>query len=1338
MGDSSLPSLFSLWTKVQEKTSLAERPSPQLVIPKFTKLNDMVYLVHEPPPEVKPELEVVFFHGLQLEHFTEPHVTTWVTRDNSQCWLQTWLVDSFPKARIFTVSYDASATKTVESGRMDMYQTGENLLSDLIAEEVGIGQAGCPVVLVGHCLGGLVLKELCLFAEMACRRKTGKPRAQCAHALFSNLKGMFFYGTPHTGSMLGDMFQDCFNSVGALAEEIEILKTSSTRRNEHFMELKSAEKWLTYGIGESKETFVQCIERYIHVVSEASTRPYMDEYYSGMGDHYEICKPTGKTDSTFLRLCAFLRRVQQDSLLERPVEVDPNALLPFYVDKEDRAKKVQLMLAESDTCMVCIAGLSGSGKTALAEQVYHKIRRNYDVACFVSLESIAAAGSSRQGILRKIQEELGNADRGPRQNLSSIILSFREKKVLLVLDNVESQAPLDALCISTWLQKSSSKIVVTTTNSSSIATTSPWLRSPLNTFKVPYLTDDESKDLFCHYAFNGGDGPADLKDYIMCTISKCNNYPLFIKILGACISKRQFKDKQLWKDLVTRLEEAEEVNAGRDERLWAKLRVCFDDLQASEKEIFLDVATIFHGYPLSLLKCIWKGCRKTSHLALQNLKEQFLVYDDKDNIKMHQHLRRLGKRIACPDGVDIDKWRWISGSVTANELINYHEGIVETLALELHPLKNEILTLRISTFKNYSCLQYLILEDVSMQGTRLELPRSLVYLRWKNGLFVVCPVDFTHLKNLVALEFLDCESMRSLPADVVHAQKLTWLKLEGCKSLMELPSGLPNCLELLGLNRTGLRRLPRDLWRFKNLTSLQANWTQLTRVPQWLDQLKMLQTLDLDGTKMTSLPESIRYLKCLEHLLLQHTKLSRLPESIGQLQNLERLELDNTPLEVLPDSIGSLQSLSTLNLIYTQLTTLPNTIGDLVRLRDFRVFSTKWRGFPESFRNLSGLDNVGLPVLSLYLDSEEVGDQAEESALDPGDALPQSGVHSFLSQLSSFQRVNHLHLWGTGCAESSLPALFSGLQYMSNLRFLLLVGFNLPEMIPSDIGKLPSSLEEICIQSWERLREVPVCLKQLSNLVTLCLVKLPQLCGLPELISALPSSVKSLIISECGRLLHCLRCGFSLERGVSSSDGTCTCPLVESLNLVSPSQLNLYAVCSDSWSILECFLECCGKHHAEDIGYTINHKELEKAKKMAIQVRHESGSIGYILDSKLAMQLFREMCSRPCGRHISRPKAYTGSAHHSFSGSDQFVHLITGMGFSPKHVDVLVWNRSGEGDATEADCGEIDKGSAAPELKGSISCAAMMHEIVRVLFELWAFIYPSICVPCFVGVGVLF
>lgn len=332
------------------------------------------------------------------------------------------------------------------------------------------------------------------------------------------------------------------------------------------------------------------------------------------------------------------------------------------------------MLAQADTYAIFIVGLSGSGKTALAQQVFHEIRNSYEVPFCVSLERIESTSTARHDTLRKIGQELGEADRGSRGNLASIIRHFRHRKGLLVLDNVETQAQLDALCIQTWQLSSSSRIIVTTTNPSCIAPTIPWVRSPLKTFEVPLLSYPESVDLFSHYAFGNGYGPEDLVDCIQQVIVKCDAYPLFLKILGACISKRKFGDKKLWLDLVTRLEDAEEVNAGRDEKLWAKLRLCYEDLQPSEKQMFLDISTVLYGYPLPLLRCIWKDCRRASHLALQNLQEQFLVFEDAlGNIRMHQHLRNLGKSIACPQGIAIEKWQRISESSTATELINYHE-----------------------------------------------------------------------------------------------------------------------------------------------------------------------------------------------------------------------------------------------------------------------------------------------------------------------------------------------------------------------------------------------------------------------------------------------------------------------------------------------------------------------------------------------------------------------------------------------------------------------------------------------------------------------------------------
>ncbi|KAL3691526.1 hypothetical protein R1sor_005177 [Riccia sorocarpa] len=124
-----------------------------------TKLNDEVYEVYR-PASGSFNLEVVFFHGFQRGDFgdAERRATgTWTTKDGT-CWLKTWLVERFPQARILAVSYDSGTQVSESEARMDMYLICENLVQSLI-DLAGVGQS-CPMVLVGHCIGGLVLKAL--------------------------------------------------------------------------------------------------------------------------------------------------------------------------------------------------------------------------------------------------------------------------------------------------------------------------------------------------------------------------------------------------------------------------------------------------------------------------------------------------------------------------------------------------------------------------------------------------------------------------------------------------------------------------------------------------------------------------------------------------------------------------------------------------------------------------------------------------------------------------------------------------------------------------------------------------------------------------------------------------------------------------------------------------------------------------------------------------------------------------------------------------------------------------------------------------------------------------
>ncbi|KAL2643569.1 hypothetical protein R1flu_011156 [Riccia fluitans] len=77
-------------------------------------------------------------------------------------------------------------------GRLDMFATAEMILDNLSL--AGIGQSRKnPVILIGQDIGGLVLKETCL------RANSGARQDQRKMMFLQQLKGIFYFSTPHLG-----------------------------------------------------------------------------------------------------------------------------------------------------------------------------------------------------------------------------------------------------------------------------------------------------------------------------------------------------------------------------------------------------------------------------------------------------------------------------------------------------------------------------------------------------------------------------------------------------------------------------------------------------------------------------------------------------------------------------------------------------------------------------------------------------------------------------------------------------------------------------------------------------------------------------------------------------------------------------------------------------------------------------------------------------------------------------------------------------------------------------------------------------------------------------------
>ncbi|BFI21577.1 protein SERAC1 [Marchantia polymorpha subsp. ruderalis] len=256
--------------------------------------------VHELSSASEKRTDVVFFHGLRLGPAHEAHLSSWKSRSKTgEVWLM-WLHEDNPSLRILAVSYDASMKKDSKNGRMDIFQVSENLLQELIMARVG--KTG-PVIFVGHSFGGIIAKEICRQAHLT--RSLGE-NIPAETTLLHNLRGLFFFGVPHSGSSFTDVLEEINFEKGELVDYVKVFSKDLARLNHVFDRLCEKYEWRVAGVGESLPTLLPNGFSGV-IVDEASAR-YRD-FIMVNEDHFSICQPASRTSTSYLHLVNFIDEI---------------------------------------------------------------------------------------------------------------------------------------------------------------------------------------------------------------------------------------------------------------------------------------------------------------------------------------------------------------------------------------------------------------------------------------------------------------------------------------------------------------------------------------------------------------------------------------------------------------------------------------------------------------------------------------------------------------------------------------------------------------------------------------------------------------------------------------------------------------------------------------------------------------------------------------------------------------------------------------------------------------------------------------------------------------------
>ncbi|KAI5392070.1 disease resistance protein RUN1 [Lathyrus oleraceus] len=602
----------------------------------------------------------------------------------------------------------------------------------------------------------------------------------------------------------------------------------------------------------------------------------------------------------------------------------------------------------NDVKLLGIWGMGGIGKTTVAKAIYNKIGRDFEGRSF--LANIREVWEEVRGQLC-LQEQLMYDIFKETTKIQSIgsgksILKRRlcEKRVLVVLDDVNELDQVYALCGSCKWFAPGSRIIITTRDKHIIR------GDRVNKiYTMKEMDESESLELFSWHAFKQMSPREDFYEISKNVVKYSGGLPLALEVLGSYLFDRELLE---W---ICVLEKLKRIP---NDQVHKKLKISYDGLNDhTEKEIFLDIACFFIGMDRNDVIHILNGCELFAEIGVRILVERSLVtVDDKNKLGMHDLLRDMAREIIrkkSPKKPEKRSRLWFHEDVFY--VLSKHNGrkAVEGLALKVPGLS----TKRFSTkaFKDMEELRLLQLSGAQLDGDFKYLSRSLRWLYW-NGFPLSCIPSNFYQRNLVSIE-LENSNIKLVWKEMQRMEKLKILNLSHSHYLTRTPdfSNLPNLEKLILKDCPRLSEISHSVGHLKKVLLINLkDCIRLCNLPRNIYTLKSLKTLILSGCLMIDkLEEDLEQMESLTALIADNTAITKVPFSVVRSKNIGYISLcgyKGFSRDVFPSIIWSWMS-PTNNLS-------PNDMSSLVSINASNSIS----------HNLSSISNVLPKLQSLWLE----------------------------------------------------------------------------------------------------------------------------------------------------------------------------------------------------------------------------------------------------------------------------------------------------------------------------------------------------------------------------------
>ncbi|CAL4898466.1 unnamed protein product [Urochloa decumbens] len=518
---------------------------------------------------------------------------------------------------------------------------------------------------------------------------------------------------------------------------------------------------------------------------------------------------------------------------ERHVGIDgPREEIIDWLTKDDYAQQLKV---------VSILGFGGLGKTTLANQIYQKIKGQFDCSCFVPVSRNPNIAKILADMLKELKNHQSCVDPSDdvRQLIDKLRAFLTNKRYFIIVDDIWTTQAWEIVKSALPENNLNSRIITTTRIASVAESCCSCLVGYV--YKIQPLSDQQSQQLFFKRVF--GDAcacPPHLEEMSHGILEKCHGLPLAIITIASLLIGKSNKDQ--WKQVYNSISSAFSDKGMRD-----ILLLSYYDLPHHLKTCLLYLSMYPEDYEIEREELIWKWIAEG---FVAEVKGQTL-----DQVAENYFNELINRSLIQPVHIKYDG--------RAHD-VRVHDMVLELIVF----LSTEGNFASMVEKQSYNGGGHMI-RRLSIQSEHVgdEVMQEIMD-KWSQvrsiSFYGLQEQGIPHSKELYSLRVLDFDNSSHIGNQYVKYIgsffRLTFLHI-GCREVTELPKGIGDLryLQTLDILRSGIRKLPPSIGRLQKLVRLVVS--NCVELPDEIGDLQALQELP-----MTYYNCSIKFVETLRRL----------------------------------------------------------------------------------------------------------------------------------------------------------------------------------------------------------------------------------------------------------------------------------------------------------------------------------------------------------------------------------------------------------------------------------------------------------------------------------------